>query len=187
MKRTEMINELTQITVVAAPTAETIDMGLQYDYITANGAGTSLGVMSSWPVYKLNVIGVDQWKAIRENIRTQTIMKSDFDGTDIEKLIIKMHSIYGDQFKKYYSDTASIFDDLLTLPEELDVDFYCILDIYVPGEKPVFFADKKELQAAFVEKYCIDIINWEEMSDEEISAWTKRLEEDLTELLINEL
>ena len=79
------------------------------------------------------------------------------------------------------------YDNMLTLPEELDVDFYCILDIYVPGEKPVFFADKKELKAAFVEKYCIDIINWEEMSDEEISAWTKRLEEDLTELLINEL
>ena len=51
MPRKEMIEYLKTIDVRAKPTIITDDMGLQYDYVTAEGAGTGFGGMGDWPVH----------------------------------------------------------------------------------------------------------------------------------------
>ena len=185
MKREELINKLSEITVVATPMVKTMDMGLQYDYITSTGAGTSLGLMGDWPVYRINEIAPDQWKTIRDKIRYRTIKESDFIGTGIEEIINNLHAIYGNQYDEYYGDTATVFEKMLSLPESFPTECYCLLDIYTPGEKPEFFAEKNKLQIAFKDKYCKDIIKWEDMSDDEINDWAARLEEDLVGLAVN--
>ena len=43
MNREEMLKELKTIDLRAIPTVATMDMGLQYDYATSEGAGTSFG------------------------------------------------------------------------------------------------------------------------------------------------
>lgn len=185
MKRAEMINKLSKITVAAAPMVKTMDMGLQYDYITSTGVGTSLGLLGNWPVYRINEIAPDQWKTIRKKIRYRTITESDFIGTGIEVIINNLHTIYGNQYADYYGDTATVFERMLSLPEVFPTECYCIFDVYSRGEKPEFFADINKLQSAFTDKFCKDIIKWEEMSDDEINDWAARLEEDLVGLAVN--
>lgn len=56
MTRNEMLRVLKNVEFCAIPTVATFDMGLQYDYVTSNGAGTGFGGMGSWPIYEISSV-----------------------------------------------------------------------------------------------------------------------------------
>lgn len=184
MTREEMIQELSKIIVAAAPTIMTMDMGLEFDYITAKGAGSILGTIGEWPAYKFHVIDAEKWQEIRSKLKDGTIEEQDFNGTDIERLIRYLHSIYGDLYDQFYKDVTATYAGMLELPEKINGPFFCLLDVRAWGEKPAFFGDEQSLKEEFRDRYCCDITEWKDMDEEEIRNWYERLSCDLGGLVI---
>ena len=47
--------------------------------------------------------------------------------------------------------------------------------------KPLFFGSEEAFLAAFREKYCLDIIKWDEMTNDDLTYWADRIDEFLEE------
>ena len=186
MTREEMLEKLKQVKFCAAPTVYTMDMGIEYDYITAEGAGTCLGRIGEWPAYRMRGIAEEQWQTIQRKLQDATICEADFAGTDIGVVIESLHSVYGDMYDKYYDNPSETYAGLTELPAILPEYFYCRFDIRAWGEKPDFFADRDEFLEAFRDAYCYDVVPWEEMEDEDLEMWLARTEDDLAEFSMNE-
>ena len=109
MNRSELINELCKVPICAIPTVITMDVGLQYDYITAEGAGTSLGNMGEWPAFKLKGIPTDRWMDIKAKVKNKALSEADLEGTELGLLVENLHRIYGEMYSQFYPDLLIVF------------------------------------------------------------------------------
>ena len=177
MNRTEMINALKAAGLRATPTVATEDMGLQYDYSTPEGAGTSFGGMGSWPALAFGPINPEQWKKIIEEVQSGSLTVETLAETGLDEM-------FGSIYTLDKLDPADVLKNILLVASQSGV-FYCLFDtgMYY-AEKPEFFASLEELEKAFIDNYCRDIISWDEMDDSEIENWYSRLSDDLSEFAI---
>lgn len=184
MNREEMLKELKDIDLRAVPTVATMDMGLQYDYATSEGAGTGFGGMGDWPAYMFNSIAKEQWLKIRKAIKENTLAVSDLKGTGLDDFLGNVKTI-SDKDKVIPSE---VLEGLLTLPEDHADAFFCMFDAgqwydkY--ADKPEFFTSENELKEAFIKQYVDDLTRWEEMDDEELTDWYNRLHDEMEEFTI---
>ena len=183
--RESLLEALSHVKFCAVPTVYTMDMGLEYDYISSEGANTCLGRIGEWPAYKLGRISDDQWKEIVQKLHNHELSEADFKGTDIGLIIQRLHEVYGDMYDDYYQDTIETFADLSGLPASLPEEFFCLIDVRAWGEKPKFFVDYDEFMEAFREEYCYDVIPWDEYDDQDLAWWLSRAEDDLSEFPLN--
>ncbi len=170
-----MIAELKSIDLRAVATVATFDMGLQYDYITSEGAGTGFGDMGGWPAHILRPIGAEQWHRIRNAIKESALSYEDLEGTDLAPFVDNIHSM-----KEL--DINEALEGILELPEDINEAFYCFYDTgtwYDSLEKPMFFTSEAEVKEEFISHYVGGIEPWEDMTDEEIENWYERLNDDL--------
>jgi len=58
MTHDNMIAKLSAIDFRAVGTVQTMDTGIEFDYVSSKGCGTCFGAMGSWPAYRLR--GFDQ-------------------------------------------------------------------------------------------------------------------------------
>lgn len=186
-KRKELLNQLQQVPFCAAPTVVTFDMGLQYDCICPKGAGTGLGNILSWPVYRFRKIEQSKWKTIIINIRNRTLSLDDLSETDLYEFV-KDTLLSTDKVGE--DDCfADALDGLLLFPENFSDDFYCLFDdIDWDYEKPEFYETKEAVISAFEEKYST-YAEWDTMDDEKLEEWLVRSKDDLAEfpfILLNE-
>ena len=181
MTRDSLLEALSHVKFCAVPTVLTMDMGLEYDYISSEGASTCLGRIGEWPAYKLRKIVDAQWKAILQKYHNKELCEEDFIGTDIGLIIKRLHEVYGDMYEEYYQDIIGTFADLERLPESLPEEFFCLIDVREWGATPKFFTDYDELLEAFREEYCYDVIPWDRYDDQDLAWWLSRAEEDLSE------
>ncbi len=179
MIREELIQKLSQVSFCAIPTVQTEDMGLEYDYITPKGAGSSFGNIGDWPAYKLRKIPDDQWKKIKEKVEQKSLTEADLSGTELGKLVDDLHSIYGDLYARFYPDLPDLLAGIKKLPDELPDFYYCRIDCGSWGDKPDFYIDRKSFLEDFEVHYCSYITEWNEMSDEELQDWLDRTADDL--------
>ena len=122
MNRSEMISHLSQIGLRAVPTVMTYDMGLQYDYITTRGAGTSFGGMGRWPLWHFSAMDKAKWDAIVSHIKEDCLTHHDLLGTEFE-LFVDNVALLGEDTVDY----VRFFSGLLDMKWPVK-DFYCLYD-----------------------------------------------------------
>lgn len=160
--------------LIAEPTAATYDMGLQYDYISEEGAGTSFGLFSEWPACRIFINGTDLSK-ITEKIRRSSLSFEDLKDTCfysfIEDMDLSSKDISLSDFLKNLSD----FD------VSLDGYIYCLYNCTGPEHLidpvPEFFTEENDLLVRFKENYANNIMRWSDMTDEVRAYWEERKEE----------
>lgn len=170
-----MIEELKAIDLRAIPTVITFDMGLEYDYVTSKGAGTSFGGMGGWPAHIFRPIKQEKWQSIRNAIKAMELTYEDLEGTDLYYFAQNIHSLQD-------FELSEALDGLLELPEQMKDQFYCFYDTgiwYNALEKPTFYMSETEVKNEFIDSFTNDIILWEDMDDEEVKTWFDRIHDDM--------
>lgn len=181
LNREELIHKLQKVSFCAVPTVATFDMGLQYDWIGPNGAGTGLGNILSWPAYRIRTIHAQRWQEIQKKIRMKDLKIDDLKDTDLLELAKTFVAAYN----IHYDCLADLFIDLADFPDHLDCDFFCLFDDVSWACQPEFYASKDELLSRFEDKYCGGEVAWEEMGIEELKEWLDRSEDDLSHFPFN--
>ena len=87
MKREEMIAKLKSAVIRVIPVLITMDMGLQYDYVTAEDAGTGFGGMGSWPVHLFYFMELEKWRQLRSAIQDGSLSDEHLKGTELAAFI----------------------------------------------------------------------------------------------------
>ena len=184
INREDIIKQLQELGFRATPTVATYDMGLQYDCICHDGAGTGLGNMISWPAYFFRKIDNLKWETIREKIIDGTLCIEDLQGTDLYEFV---NSVLMNSSKAENEDLAIQLGDLGYFPKHFDSVFFCLFDdVDWDYDQPEFYETKEEMISAFEEKYCI-YTEWETMDDEELEMWLERSKNDLAQFPVNVL
>ena len=177
MKREEMIAKLKSVDIRATPTVITMDMGLQYDYVTAEGAGTRFGGMGNWPVHLFNSMKPEKWKQIRSAIQDGSLSEEHLKGTELVAFIDCISTMQP-------LVLSEVLKNLLRLPETLTSQFFCLYDTgkwYTSSDIPKFFLSEQEMKDAFIAEYVFDITPWEDIPDDELKEWLNRLQGDMME------
>lgn len=180
-RKNELIHELHKVKFCSVPTVGTFDMGLQYDFISSEGAGTGLGNMLSWPAYKIRRIEDHKWQDIQSKIKDSSLQFEDLVNTDLSSLA----EVFNDSVNIEYDSFADLFADLTHFPNHLSEDFYCLFDDVSWDCEPEFFASESEVQDRFKDKYCGGQIAWENMGLDELEDWLSRSQDDLSEFPYN--
>lgn len=189
MTKDEMLRILKKVEFCAIPTVITMDMGLQYDYVTPEGAGTGFGGMGRWPVYQLSGIEKSRWKEIRTKLSNKTLETLDLQGTDLDNFVESMfNEYYGTQFREI--ELNEMLVGLLSLPDESPTFFYAIFDmgdIGHEGHIPEFYDSKEKMLSEFQAYYCSDVDAWESMDEETLRSWIDRLDSNFDEFPMYQL
>ena len=160
--------------IIAEPTAATYDMGLQYDYISDEGAGTAFGLFTEWPAYRIR-ISSDDLSKIKDKIKNLSLSFEDIKETYfypfIEDSDFNVKEVSLSEFLENLKDTYDEQHDCI----------YCLYNYtgpdYLVDTIPVFYSNEKDLLEAFKDKYMNGIRSWYEMNDEEKAYWESRKEE----------
>ena len=176
MTREEKLQMLHGLSVRAYPTVATMDMGIEYDFVTGTGAGTGFGNMGSWPVYRFAPMEKARWEAVCAAVRDGSVSREDLRGTGLDRLA-EDAGISGEA-----EPVSSVLGGLTALREAPEKAFYCLFDAESGEEAPQFFPSLEALEEAFAQRYCTSLTPWEDMSDEEMDEWIDRLSDDLEEL-----
>mgnify|MGYP000491644776 CR=1 FL=1 len=180
MNREEMLKKLHEVSFCAVATVATMDMGLQFDYINSEGAGTGLGAFGGWPAFILRQIEYSQWKIIREKVASDTLCIDDLIGTDLENLANAIKGFHQDQF----DNLSCTFANLTMLPDKLTDSFYCRYDLRAWDDTPDFFEKEIDFLEEFDSIYCGELQIWDDMGDDELKEWLERIEGDEGDLKV---
>lgn len=175
MKREEMIKVLSGVGIRTIPTVATEDMGLQYDYITPEGAGTGFGGMGAWPLWHFGPINTDRWPMILDAIHAGNITIDMLNGTGLDIMLREVQSL------DEPIDYAKLLRKLPGLGRT-DTDYYCLFDVgqwHDSDSEVEFYPDKASLLARFAKDYCDSLQTWDSMDDDELADWYARLSDDL--------
>jgi len=176
--RNELIAELKTIHFSAVPTVVTFDMGLEYAYVSAEGCGAKYGAMGRWPLIKIEKVEENQWHHIRDKVADGSITISDLENTSLYEFGDDvLNHYYGGMFREIH--LPEMMKDLLDLPETLTGDFYCLFDLGDSGYEdhiPLFYETEQGCIKAFRRGYCNDMVSWDDLSDDDLLEWSKRIE-----------
>lgn len=175
MTREEMLARLHGIAFGARPSAMTSDLGLEYVYASAEGAGMGLGGMGDWPVHLLTGLTPEKAAALKGRILTDELTRPELDGTPLAAFNDYVFSIERDET----SDFTAFFADLLNLPEQFGPELYALCDAreWVPTVN--FYTEEAAVETAFIDRYVDAIQPWEDFSDGELEAWMRRVDAGL--------
>lgn len=170
MTREEMLERLHGLSFGANATVATMDMGLEYNYVSSEGAGIGFGGMGAWPLYVFSPISSAKLQAICDKLNDEKLEPIDLKDTDLELLYKSI------QDKDI--DLNKIFGDLCNFPKGGDGQIYCMCDVSTWQPEAEFFTSRKELLDAFKNRYCCyDIKAWDEMSNDMLESWLEQIEE----------
>ncbi len=124
MTREEMLEKLQFISFGAEATEATIDMGLQYDYVCPEGAGTSFGLIGDRPAHYIRPIDKDTLNIIRTKISTESLEIDDFADTDLKAFYDYVFQV--DRFEE--SSLSKVFAGLNKLPNDYGGELFCLCD-----------------------------------------------------------
>ena len=183
MTRDELLNELKSVEFCAVPTVMTMDMGIQYDYVYPEGAGSGFGGMGMWPAYFISGIENGKWIEIKQKLKSEMLTVDDLEGTELGIFANNLfEDYYGACFRTI--DLNDMLRGLIDLPDDLPDRIYILFDmgdIGYEGHRPEFYIHKKDLLEAFQDAYCTDIEPWDEMGTEELQEWYERIDDEFDE------
>ncbi len=167
MTRAEMLNRLSKV--------EYTELWPEDDWEDVNGTelqiwinGNGYGFFNHDDqiyCYKLAGVPDQKWKDIREKLKDRKLSIDDVQGTSITKL--GFFEVYDPSDP---CDLNELLKGLLLLPDSLGEFFYCAdtFDDY-------HFFDTEEETYEYVKRDECDT-KWEELADDELAEWIKRLE-----------
>lgn len=178
MKRDEYLEKLKSVSFCALPTVATMDMGLEYDYVCEEGAGTGFGGMGSWPAYMISGIETSRWTRIKKKVEEKELSQNDLEGTELGIFIESIfENYYGGQIREL--EINDLLHNLIILPDILPETIYILFDmggVGYEGHRPEFYISEDEMKEAFKSQYCSYFQAWEDMDDEELELWYSRLD-----------
>lgn len=183
MNREAMLEKLHNISVRACPVVYTMDMGLQYDYVTSKGCGTALGMIATWPVHEFSDISEDRLVQLQNLVKVGKLTIDDLVGTPLRN------------FYNYICDTripnvdAAKICELFGNIKNASLDNGYIYVICDPCDYELniqFFGSRKEMEKVFEEQYAWPEFHpWEEFDDEDLAYFIDKLEDELACLEVN--
>ena len=177
MCREEILEKLRNIRVGAQPTCITMDMGLQYEYVTPEGYGEGLGNMGEWPVYVIQNITEDFLCSIQKRIAAKELSLEDLEGTDLGKLCNAITEI--PRLPGYEFNVCEFLKDLCHIAKVTDNTLYVLCDAGQWEPEVHFFETYDEMEEAFVNYYVTYVNEWESFTDDEITEWLERIQDEL--------
>lgn len=178
MTREEMLNKLHSINIGAQATVATMDMGLEYEYVTKEGWGENVGCMGDWPAYVLHGISDDLFAAIKDKIQKNTLLADDFSGTDLEKFYNYVFSV--ERFSDYVPSLCEFFEGITQIESLTNGSLYVLCDARQWEPEAQFFSSYDMLAEAFIDQYNYGIQEWEELDDDELADWVEKIDEELS-------
>ena len=167
MKKTELLEKLHSIKLGAMPTVITEDMGLQYDYICSEGAGTSFGNMGDWPLHIIKGVSKGEVAELKSKINNKTLSDSDFTGTSFEAF---HHDVFDIQRLSEQIPYVK-YKGLCSIPDDFEGDLYCLCDGLSWEPDLSFYKSEEEIAKEFQAEYCNYYTPWEEMTYNELMHW----------------
>ena len=171
MTKHEKLRKLRPLRPTAFPTVATFDMGLQFDTLSGSGAGTHLGEVSGWPLWKIERLDAGEMGRILEKIGRGELSAADFSETDFQVLSSALS-------KNRRLDLNSVFAGIGNFPKTEEEEYlYVFADAEIsPCDEIMFFGTEEELSAYFLERFPI-YETWEEMDEEELDGYLEAIEE----------
>lgn len=178
MTREEMLNELHSINIGAQATVATMDMGLQYEYVTKEGWGENFGCMGDWPAYALHEISDDLIIALKAKIMTKSLSLADFAGTNLEKFYNYVFNV--ERPSEYIPSLSDFFEGIIHICSVPNGTLYVLCDARQWEPEAQFFDSYDALAQAFLDQYNYGIQEWEDMDDDELADWIEKIDNELS-------
>lgn len=157
--------------LVAEPTVITDDMGIQYDYISNEGAGTTLGLFTHWPAYLIR-INENSLSQIKAKIQNGSLSRDDTENTGILSFLKNVCFSFDN------SSLSNFLNGLTNIENIIDGSVYCLYNQHETNNPvPKFYSDKDEIIKDFQAMYIPEMSSWSSMTEEEINYWENRREE----------
>lgn len=170
MTRDELLQELAKTKFCAVPTVQTYDMGIEFDFVEAAGAGTVLGSLSSWPLWRMRSVPLDKFAHIQAKLEEGNLTQEDIAGTDLLLLYKEC---------PWAKDTPLIdfFENLRGFEGMDGKYFWCLCDTvnYVP--EATFYHTREAIIDSFHDIYCSDVNAWDEYDDGMLEDWLRRIQD----------
>ncbi len=187
MTREEKLALLHSISFGAWPTVATMDMGLQYEYVTPEGYGCEFGAFGSWPAHKIYDVSAEAFERIKNKLRSGSLQKEDLEGTGLLRFYENVYS----PFRPDSVPTVSeLFKELLHVNINDDV-VYALCDPLSWSPEAYFYSSYDEMAAAFIDRYQSYTEKWDDLDDEQLDNWIDSLEEvngvELVEIHLNDM
>lgn len=164
-------NMMRKIEISAHPTVATMDMGLQYEFISAEGAGDGLGNMGSWPLLEITPEHKEMWIQIIPQIISGSALTKDV--SDIE---LKIFAHYTSCF---VSGNCDYDASILTIALQLLQNGDSFISLLTDNKLTLYsIADKETALQDFWDYWCApQMISWDEMSEGDLEEWLEKIED----------
>lgn len=183
MERDEMLKLLKSIPIGARPTVYTTDLGIQYEFATKNGCGECLGSMGDWPVHVVREISPQMLKRIQLLITERSLSVEDIRETGLGSFFAYVFGC--DRPGVNTPDINTFFAGLCKL-NGLEESVYILCDGREWEPKVLFFESYEAVAEAFEKKYVRDIVYWDDLDDEELSYWIRKIKNELSCIAVND-
>lgn len=172
-----MLDKLHSLGFRAIATVETMDMGLEFDYVSSSGYGSILGAFGDWPAYALKPVEPNKWNIIISKIKSNTITMEDLINTDLQSIASFLNVYEGQE----HGSLAEFLTNLVKLPEHPSMEFYCLFDRLAWTGVPEFFYSIEDMKEEFELIYCNGYTAWDDLDDEDLEYWCERIDDELSE------
>lgn len=184
MKREEMLAILRNIPVGARPTVYTMDMGVQYEYVTKDGCGESLGSMGDWPVHVARNISSQMLYEIQQLITERLLSIEKIQETGLGKFFAYVFGC--DRPGIGHLDINTFFAGLGNLNGVEKDSIYILCDGREWNPQPYFYENYEELVEAFKKQYVHEVICWDQLENDELAYWIDEINSNLSSVFLNE-
>ncbi|MCR5755023.1 MAG: hypothetical protein K6G30_09475 [Acetatifactor sp.] len=154
------------LNIAGRPTARTMDVGLQYDFVSKYGAGTVLGNMMCWPILKLEPDNIGDWKESIIRLINKEIVQEDVEDDELKIYLAYVAFIYENEI-----DLTHLKDILNVLERQTYFYSFC------SGSHFEVFDSFDPIPERFWDSWCSYLaIAWDDMSVAEREHWIEQID-----------
>lgn len=176
--RAQLLAELKSVKEPAAqPTVQTMDMGIEYEVASAEGADVVVGRYGAWPAFGPFAIFSEDLQRLERCRVEETLPEGAFDGTAIEYLgqpitkCVKFNELAETEAIKL---VATFIERILEALGGQPGTIYVFFHLF-EQTAPIVFTSRSALVAHFMASESLQ--PWDNMTTEELLGWSNRVAE----------
>ncbi|BCO09235.1 hypothetical protein GF1_16110 [Desulfolithobacter dissulfuricans] len=171
LRRLESINE-----PVALPTAQTMDMGLEYIAASSKGGNTTLGRYGAWPAYGPFTMHAEDLQILKDAAR-QVISEASLERMEIGYIWAEakeMFSYIGMKESEIQAFQNAFIKAILDAECAPGEKLYVYFHKY-ESDLPLFFKTRNSLIDYFMSLE--NLVPWDKMSTDDLGMWCETIDE----------